>query len=76
MEYRLTPLRVLLLLALLAGFWWIGGFDFFAALPNGRQDPRGVLYRSAMFVIGAGCVTIVEHEIGTSDRTSIRWLTR
>ena len=33
-----------------------------------------MLYRITLFAIGAGCVTIVEHETGTLDRTSLRWL--
>ena len=74
MEIRPTPLRVLLLLILLAGFWWVGGFDLSATLPKGNPNSRAMLYRIAMFVIGAGCVTVVEHETGNLDRTSLRWL--
>lgn len=74
MEIRPTPLRVLLLLLLLGRFWWIGGFDLSATLPKGSPNARAMLYRIAMFVIGAGCMTIVEHEVGNLDRTSLRWL--
>ena len=74
MEIRVTPLRVLLLLLLLGGFWLIGGFDLSVTLPKGNPNARAMLYRIAMFVIGAGCMTIVEHEVGNLDRTSIRWL--
>lgn len=74
MQFRPTPLRILFLLLLLAGFWWIGGFDLSATLPKGHPNFRAMLYRITMFAIGAGCVTIVEHETGTVDRTSLRWL--
>ena len=74
MEFRLTPLRILSLVLLLAGFWWIGGFDLSATMPKNHPDFRAMLYRITLFAIGAGCVTIVEHETGTLDRTSLRWL--
>jgi hypothetical protein len=31
-----------------------------------------MFYRIILFVIGAGCVTVVEHEVGTLDRTNLR----
>ena len=74
MEIRLTLLRVLSLLLLLAGFWWVGGFDAAATSAIGRPDFRAMLYRATLLIIGAGCVTVVEHEIGHLDRTSLRWL--
>ena len=74
MEIRPAPLRLLLLLLLLAGFWWIGGFELSATLP--RRDPnfRAMLYRIILFILGAASATIVEHETGTLDRASLRWL--
>lgn len=69
MEIRLTSIRVLLLSLLVAGYWWLGGFE--AAV---NADLRGMVYRGILFIIGAGCITVVEHEIGTMERTSLRWL--
>jgi hypothetical protein len=69
MEIRITLLRALLFALLVAGYWWIGGFAVHV-----NADVRGMFYRGILFVIGSGCVTVVEHEIGTMERTSLRWL--
>ncbi len=69
MDIRLTPLRVLVFGLLVAAYWWIGGFEIIL-----NSDSRGMLYRAALFIIGAGCVTVVEHEVGTMERTSLRLL--
>lgn len=69
MEIRITLLRALFFALLVAGYWWIGGF---AVQVN--ADVRSMFYRGILFVIGAGCVTVVEHEIGILERTSLRWL--
>lgn len=72
MEIRITPLRLLLLTLLIAGFWWIGGFDPSSALPSDARNNRAMFYRAILFVLGAGCITVVEHESGTLDRTNLR----
>ena len=33
-----------------------------------------MLYRIILFILGAASATIVEHETGTLDRASLRWL--
>lgn len=72
MEIRLTPLRILVCLLLLAGYWGLGGFDLSATLPRSHPNQRAMFYRIILFIIGAGCVTVVEHEVGTLDRTNLR----
>ncbi|MCX6981521.1 MAG: hypothetical protein NTV08_12310 [Verrucomicrobia bacterium] len=72
MEIRLTLLRILVFLLLLASYWWLGGFDLSTTLPHFHPNQRAMFYRIILFVIGAGCVTVVEHEVGTLDRTNLR----
>jgi len=72
MELRLTPLRCLFFAFLVAGYWCLGGFDVSATIPQGHPNHRAIFYRIILFVIGAGCVSLVEHEIGTMDRTNLR----
>ena len=77
MEFNLSLSRICLFLACLTAFWLLGGFEF--VIPtSGYHDPRrvtkGVTYCIAMFIAGAGCVSLVDHFVGTLDRSNIRLL--
>ena len=71
MEFRLTPLRVLILLLLLAGYWWVGGFEMSTRIMDANRNLRAMFYRALLF-IGASCVSVIEHETGILHRTSLR----
>ena len=77
MEFNLSPSRIGLFVACLAFFWLLGGFEF-VAHTDGYHDSRRVAkawgYCIAMFVAGAGCVSLVDHLVGTLDRSNIRLL--
>jgi hypothetical protein len=72
MEFTFTPLRTVILIVLLAGFWLAGGFE----LPEvaGRQANRIWLCSVIFFVIGALMVSVVDHWVGNLDRSNLRWL--
>ena len=72
MEFTFTPLRIGILVALLAGFAFVGGFDF----PDDTHArmTRAWLYSVIFFSLGAVCVTIVDHWVGNLDRSNLRWL--
>ena len=78
MEINFSLPRVLGLLVLLAGFWLLGGFTVPIVDPQGYQDQHHVtkawLYCVALFLFGAGCVTLVDHFVGTIDRANLRLL--
>lgn len=72
MELTFTPLRTFILVALLAAFWFAGGFDL---VPHAeRYIGRAWVYSILMFLIGAIMVSIVDHWVGNLDRSNLRWL--
>jgi hypothetical protein len=75
MDYELTPIRLLILGALLAGYFLLGGLPP-RELPDGRPVPsrtmKAWLYCTALFVVGAGMATVVEHRVGDLDPVSLR----
>ncbi|RYD49301.1 MAG: hypothetical protein EOP83_25335 [Verrucomicrobiaceae bacterium] len=72
MEFTFTPIRVGILVVLLAGFWLLGGFEF----PRGdfAYLQRAWTFSVLMFVLGSICATIVDHWVGNLDRSNLRWL--
>ena len=72
MESTFTPLRIGILVVLLAVFALCGGFELPRA--GGARDMRIWTGSVAMFVIGAVMVSIVDHWVGNLDRSNLRWL--
>ena len=72
MEFTFTPLRIVVLVLLLAGFWLAGGFE----LPElaMRQTNRIWICSVIAFITGAVMVSIVDHWVGNLDRSNLRWL--
>lgn len=79
MELRFTFFRIAILLALLAGFYFLGGFTNPATLDtadsfNTTKLTKAWLYTVIMFVAGASCVSVVEHEIGLMAPINLKFL--
>jgi len=72
MDFTFTPLRTLILIILLAAFWFLGGFEYMTGA--GRHIGKAWFYSIGMFVIGAIMVSIVDHWVGNLDRSNLRWL--
>ncbi|MCW1887106.1 hypothetical protein OKA04_20375 [Luteolibacter flavescens] len=72
MEFTFTPVRVGILVALLAGFWFLGGYDFPVGEFAGLR--RAWFYSVLMFVLGSVSATIVDHWVGNIDRSNLRFL--
>ena len=75
-EWRFTPVRIAIFVALLVAFGLWGGF-----LPpevNGAGSPRNVtrawLLLLVLFVGGSACATMGDQTYGTMDRSSLRFL--
>ena len=77
MEYNFHPIRLAIFAACLAVFALLGGFkplrlesaDGSSAVRLDRAWSRIVL----LFIVGAAASAFVDHEVGTMDRTSLRW---
>ena len=77
MELTFTVRRVLLFLACLLVFALLGNFSNPADLNAEYYNPRitkSWFYCIALFVTGAGSVSVVDHVVGLMDRTNIRFL--
>lgn len=72
MEFTFTPVRIGILVILLAAFWLLGGFEF----PGGgfANLRKAWFYSILMFGLGSVCATIVDHWVGNLDRSNLRWL--
>ena len=76
MEFNLSPARLALFVVLLGGFAAMGGFSG-PELPEQFRAVRSHqvwTYCVTMFVAGATCVSLVDHSMGTLDRTNLRFL--
>lgn len=76
MEFNFSPLRIALLLLLVAGFWLLGGFTPPDVAHGDSYDPVRVkkawTYCVMLYLTGAGCVSVVDHFAGNLDRTNLR----
>ena len=76
MQFNFSIPRLVLLLALLATFAMAGGFSPPLLAETSIYDPsridRAWLYCVIMFVAGAVGASVVDHFVGTVDRTNIR----
>jgi len=70
-DLKFTPLRVALLVLLLGGFWFVGGYSIPEELPSGLFRTWALMI--LLFVLGAVMATVVDHWIGVLDRTNLRW---
>lgn len=71
MELKFTPIRVGVLVALLVGYALFGGFVIPGELP--AQALRRWVLVLLLFVAGALGTTVIDHRIGSLERSSIRW---
>lgn len=71
MELTFTPLRVAALVALILGFALLGGF----VIPEGLHSRamRAWVLTILLFLTGAVSATVIDHWIGTLDRSNLRW---
>jgi hypothetical protein len=76
MEINLAPKRLILLAIGLIVLWLIGGFT----PPEGADGMvvsgrvmKAWLYCHVGFIAGAVCVSIIDHMVGTLDRSNIRF---
>lgn len=78
MEFNFSLKRVLILLALLAIYALLRGFEpptlGADSMLSSRRVTRAWLYCTVMFISGATCATVVDHFVGTLDRSNIRVL--
>jgi len=75
MELHFTVIRTLILVGLLVASYFLGVFTDPNSLvpPGGQMMPtKGWVYTMAMVVIGAVCVSVIDHEAGTMDPISLR----
>ncbi|HEY1049111.1 MAG TPA: hypothetical protein VGE39_05125 [Prosthecobacter sp.] len=76
MEFNFEFRRLLLLITLLGGFAWLGGFTPPEIPPGGIHQPSAVRkawsYCMLLFVAGAVSVSLVEHTVGHMDPTNLR----
>lgn len=68
MEFTFTPVRVAVLVLLIAGFWFAGGFH----VPSGGG--REWIYMIALYLLGAVSTTVVDHWVGNLDRSNLRFM--
>jgi hypothetical protein len=78
MEFNFSLKRILLLIGLLAVFALLRGFETpeLAAdsMLSSRRVTRAWFYCMLMFISGATCASVVDHYVGTLDRSNIRLL--
>lgn len=78
MELNFSWKRVALFFALLGAFWVMGGFDCPKAAPGALPDSHALAkaWRNSvmLFLFGAAAVSLVDHFVGTMDRSNVRLL--
>ena len=78
MEFNFSIPRVLLLIIFLVIFAALGGFNPPSVAPDSLLDPRRIAkawtYCVLLFISGAVCASVVDHFVGTLDRSNIRIL--
>ncbi len=70
-ELNLSPLRVAALVALVFAYALAGGFAVPADAPV--RMVRAWVVPVLLFVAGAALATVVDHRVGSLERTSLRW---
>lgn len=77
MEFNFSLPRLGLLFALMAAFWFLGGFHAPVVRSGEYLDPHRSLeaWRRCvqLFLVGAVCVSVIDHHTGSLDRTSLRF---
>ena len=78
MELNLSLTRLSLFAGCIAIFWWLGGFALPATDAHGFHDTHRVAkawqYCVVLFLTGAVNVSVIDHWVGTMDRSNIRLL--
>lgn len=78
MEFNFSLSRLCLLAFLLMFFFFWGGFSAPVIDPESMLSASRVtrvwFYCVVLYVIGAACVSVVDHFVGTLDRSSLRLL--
>ena len=76
MELNFSLQRLLLLVGFLVLFAVLGGFAPPSLPPDSILEPRKVAkawrYCVLLFIAGAVCVSVIDHFVGTLDRSNIR----
>lgn len=76
MEFNFSPIRIGILVICLAVFAWLGGFSRPEIADPSLMRPARVAkawtYCILLFCMGAASVSIVDHFVGTMDRSNIR----
>jgi hypothetical protein len=76
MEFNFSPLRIGILLVCLLGFALYGGFSPPQLAETSILSPRRIgkawMYCVILFVTGAVSVSVVDHFVGTLDRSNLR----
>jgi hypothetical protein len=77
MEFNFSIRRLAILLVLLVVFWLLDGFSV-PLIDNEQYRPQRIKkawqYCILLYTSGAVCISIVDHYIGTIDRSNIRLL--
>jgi len=78
MEFNFSLQRLLWLVAFLVLFAVLGGFVPPSLSPDSMLDPRRVTKAWSccvlLFIAGAVCVSVMDHFVGTLDRSNLRLL--
>ena len=77
MSFNFGPLRVLTLILCFVGFWLLGGFDMAGLSSAGGLMSAARIWLASvmMFIFGAVCVSLIDHESGHMEpRTNLRGL--
>jgi hypothetical protein len=78
MDFNFSRTRLILLAAFLIIFFLIGGFSAPVVDPESYLDPRRIrkawMYCVILYTLGAGCASVVDHYVGTIDRSNLRIL--
>lgn len=78
MELNFSLTRLSIFAGCIAVFWWLGGFALPVMDADGYHDTHRVArawqYCVVLFLTGAVNVSVIDHWVGTMDRSNIRLL--
>lgn len=71
MDLNFSPIRVAVLVILIAAFALLGGFSIPEGMPSRLM--RAWSLSVLLFTVSAIAATVVDHWIGNLDRSNLRW---
>jgi hypothetical protein len=78
MEFNFSVFRIVLLLSLLILFYFLGGFDAPSlgadSILSQRRITKAWMYCVVLFLAGAVSTSVVDHFVGTMERSNLRLL--